>query len=1318
MTLPRSRLFAPLALAAAALATTTCYDNQGPRSPTAPGHAPVLGAAAVANTVTLVGAGNIARCDRTNDEATATLLDGIAGTVFALGDAAYPNGTAANYTNCYDASWGRHKARTYPALGNHDYDSSATAASYFNYFGAAAGDATKGYYSYDLGAWHIIVLNSNTSFVSTAAGSPQETWLKADLAATTKQCVLAMWHSPRFYSTTSATFSPSSSVKPFWDDLYAAHATLIINAHMRDYERFAPQAPTGVADAVTGIREIIVGTGGEGLDGANTLITANSEVRISGVYGVLQLTLADGSYSWQFVPVAGQAASDAGSGSCYAAPPPAPFVNAGPDRTAHPADTVNLAVSFSDPGPNDAPWSYTIAWGDGSPAATGSTTTQTTPITASHVYATLGTDSVRVSVTNSAGRSGADTLAVAITASTTVVMVGAGDIADCTKNGDSLTANLLDTIPGTVFTAGDNAYPSGATADFANCYNPTWGRHKARTRPVPGNHEYSSPSAAPYFAYFGAAAGDPSKGYYSYDLGDWHVVALNSMIAHWAGSPQEQWLRADLATSTKRCTFAYFHHPLFTSGMLADTSVRALWQALYDFGAEIIVSGHDHDYERFAPQTPRGVADPLTGIREFVAGTGGAGLFTLGTPLPNSEVRNDVTFGVLKLTLSAGGYAWRFIPVAGKTFTDAGSGTCHDAPSTINHPPTAVVGGPYTGIEGSAVAFDGSGSSDPDGDALTYAWTFGDGTTGSGVKPTHTYADNGAYTVTLTVTDARGAASAAATTTATIANAAPMVTASAQGATAATTFTFSAAFSDAGVNDGPWSYTIDWGDASPPTTGSTTIQSSAITAAHTYAAAGTDTVQLTVIDKDGGAGAVKAAVTVAATNHPPTAAPGGPYSGTEGAAVSFTGTGSSDPDGDALTYAWSFGDGGTGTGAAPSHTYADNGNFVVTLTVTDSHGAASSPVTTTASISNVAPTVNAGANQSATAGSPVTLSASFSDPGVNDRPWAYSIDWGDGTSPSAGSTTSQTSPVTATHTYAAAGSSTVAVTVTDKDGAAGSGTLSVTVTQPVASVTLAGAGNIARCDRTNDEATAAVLDGIAGSVVALGDNAYPNGTAANFQNCYDPSWGRHRARTYPVVGNHEYDSSATAMSYFNYFGAAAGDPTKGYYSFDLGAWHIVVLNSNSSFVPTAAGSAQELWLKADLAATSKRCVLAAFHHPRFYSTTSSSFSPTSSVKSFWDDLSAAHAELIINAHMRDYERFGPQTPAGVADAVNGIREIIVGTGGEGLDSPNTLITANSEVRISGVYGVLQLTLYDGSYSWQFVPVAGQTATDSGSGSCH
>src|SRR6266566_3132495 len=244
------------------------------------------------------------------------------------------------------------------------------------------------------------------------------------------------------------------------------------------------------------------------------------------------------------------------------------------------------------------------------------------------------------------------------------------------------------------------------------------------------------------------------------------------------------------------------------------------------------------------------------------------------------------------------------------------------------------------------------------------------------------------------------------------------------------------------------------------------------------------------------------------------------------------------------------------------------------------------------------------------------------------------------------SVTEATGCVTVTPSVPDPAAPSLSVTVTDKDGAAGSGTLGVTVTQPVASVTLVGSGNIARCDRTNDEATAALLDGIPGTVFALGDAAYPNGTATNYANCYNASWGRHLARTSPAMGNHDYDSSATAAAYFNYFGAAAGDPTKGYYSYDLGAWHIVVLNSNSSFVATAAGSPQETWLRTDLAATTKQCVLALWHNPRFYSTTSTAFSPTSTVKPFWDDLYAAHAELILNAHMRDYERFAPQTPTG------------------------------------------------------------------------
>lgn len=271
----------------------------------------------------------------------------------------------------------------------------------------------------------------------------------------------------------------------------------------------------------------------------------------------------------------------------------------------------------------------------------------------------------------------------AITVSTpvppgSVVFVGAGDIASCSSTGDEATANLLDGISGTVFTLGDNVYDYGTAAEFNDCYNPTWGRHKTRTKPAPGNHDYGTGGAAGYFGYFGSAAGNPGEGFYSYELGDWHIIALNSNIAVGTGSVQEQWLRANLAVNTKLCTLAYWHHPRFSSGSHgSDASVQALWQALYDANADLILGGHDHNYERFAPQSPTGTADASRGIREFVVGTGGRSHYSLGTLKANSEVFDGNTYGVLKLTLSAGSYAWQFVPVAGGTFTDSGSGSCH-----------------------------------------------------------------------------------------------------------------------------------------------------------------------------------------------------------------------------------------------------------------------------------------------------------------------------------------------------------------------------------------------------------------------------------------------------------------------------------------------------------------------------------------------------------------------------------------------------------------------------------------------------------------
>jgi acid phosphatase type 7 len=264
------------------------------------------------------------------------------------------------------------------------------------------------------------------------------------------------------------------------------------------------------------------------------------------------------------------------------------------------------------------------------------------------------------------------------------VLVGAGDIADCAGiSGAEATAKLLDAIPGTVFTAGDNAYEEGTAEQFAKCYDPTWGRHKARTRPSVGNHEFHSGGATPYFNYFGFVAGDPKKGFYSYELGTWHIIVLNSECQEiggcQSGSVEEQWLSADLRQHPSVCTLAYWHKPLFSSGAKHgnDPEIKPLWPDLYAARVAVVINGHDHDYERFAPQDPNGKADGSHGIREFVVGTGGKSHRPFGVPKPNSELRNADTFGVLKLVLRPHGYDWQFIPESGKSFTDSGSDECH-----------------------------------------------------------------------------------------------------------------------------------------------------------------------------------------------------------------------------------------------------------------------------------------------------------------------------------------------------------------------------------------------------------------------------------------------------------------------------------------------------------------------------------------------------------------------------------------------------------------------------------------------------------------
>jgi hypothetical protein len=257
----------------------------------------------------------------------------------------------------------------------------------------------------------------------------------------------------------------------------------------------------------------------------------------------------------------------------------------------------------------------------------------------------------------------------ATTAPPTRTLIAVGDIASCASKGDEQTAALVSRIPGTIAVLGDIAYENGSDADFANCFEPSWGKLVPRIKAALGNHEYNTAGAAPAFRVFDL----PPNGWYSYSLGAWHVVVLNSNCSQVGGcerdSPQGRWLQVDLASHPARCTLAYWHHPRFSSGIHGTNVAYApFWDILARAKADLVLTGHDHHYERFSP---------LKGIRSFVVGTGGRSLYPTLIPRPGSIVRNSSTFGVLKLTLRPTGYDWRFLSADKSTFNDAGTALCH-----------------------------------------------------------------------------------------------------------------------------------------------------------------------------------------------------------------------------------------------------------------------------------------------------------------------------------------------------------------------------------------------------------------------------------------------------------------------------------------------------------------------------------------------------------------------------------------------------------------------------------------------------------------
>jgi acid phosphatase type 7 len=270
-------------------------------------------------------------------------------------------------------------------------------------------------------------------------------------------------------------------------------------------------------------------------------------------------------------------------------------------------------------------------------------------------------------------------------ASGETTLIAAGDIASCIEGGDEQTAKLiqgmLETTPATVAALGDLVYPTGKLETYKNCYGPNWGQFLKQTKAAIGNHDYAGGTSQGYAAYFGAAAGPNPEHYYSYDLGKWHVVVLNSNC--WAvggcqtDSKQYRWLQADLEKNQTNCTLAYWHHPRFSSALHGNNEfMQDVWALLANSGVELILNGHDHDYERFAPLNANGKPSE-NGIREFVVGTGGKNEYPFLITKAGSQVRKTNVFGVLELKLKASGYDWKFVPVAGKTFTDSGSTACH-----------------------------------------------------------------------------------------------------------------------------------------------------------------------------------------------------------------------------------------------------------------------------------------------------------------------------------------------------------------------------------------------------------------------------------------------------------------------------------------------------------------------------------------------------------------------------------------------------------------------------------------------------------------